>query len=177
MKSELRDTLQNRVLIGDGAMGTFLYKMGFPVGISYEEMNLKSPEVIGDIHSRYVAAGANLLETNTFSANYDKLSKFGLESKVEEINRAGVRIAREAAGEENYIVGAVGSIRGGRRTNVLTKELKRFFEQQMSALLTEGVDGILLETFYDVEELQLALSVARKLTDSPVICQFAVGCS
>lgn len=174
MKSELRDTLQNRVLIGDGAMGTFLYKMGFPVGISYEEMNLKSPEVIGDIHSRYVAAGANLLETNTFSANYDKLSKFGLESKVEEINRAGVRIAREAAGEENYIVGAVGSIRGGRRTNVLTKELKRFFEQQMSALLTEGVDGILLETFYDVEELQLALSVARKLTDSPVICQFAV---
>ena len=174
MKSDLRDTMHNRVLIGDGAMGTFLYKMGFPVGISYEEMNLKSPEVIRDIHSRYIEAGANLLETNTFSANYDKLSKFGLESKVEEINRAGVRIAREAAGQDNYIVGAVGSIRGGRRTNVLTKELKRFFEQQMSALLTEGVDGILLETFYDVEELQLALSVARKLTDLPVICQFAV---
>ncbi|KHF36721.1 Bifunctional homocysteine S-methyltransferase/5,10-methylenetetrahydrofolate reductase [Paenibacillus sp. P1XP2] len=97
MKPDLRVALDDKVLVGDGAMGTFLYQMGFPVGISYEELNLTSPEVIRDVHRRYVQAGAQVLESNTFSANYDKLSKYGLESKVSEINRAGVRIAREAA--------------------------------------------------------------------------------
>ncbi|WP_438351478.1 bifunctional homocysteine S-methyltransferase/methylenetetrahydrofolate reductase [Paenibacillus sp. FA6] len=174
MKPDLRKVLENNVLVGDGAMGTFLYQMGFPVGISYEELNLTSPEVVADVHRRYVAAGAQVLESNTFSANYDKLSKYGLESKVEEINRAGVRIARSAVGPDGYVVGAVGSIRGGKRTNVSTKELKKHFEQQISILLDEGVDGILLETFYDVEELLIALSRVRKLSDVPVICQFAV---
>ncbi|MEC0243547.1 bifunctional homocysteine S-methyltransferase/methylenetetrahydrofolate reductase [Paenibacillus dokdonensis] len=174
MKPDLRKALDTQVLVGDGAMGTFLYQMGFPVGISYEELNLTSPEVIRDVHRRYMEAGAQVLETNTFSANFDKLSKYGLESKVNEINRAGVRIAREAAGEYGYVVGAVGSIRGGKRTNVSTGELKKYFEQQLQVLLSEGVDGILLETFYDVEELALALSIARRLTTAPVICQFAV---
>ncbi|GAF07184.1 5,10-methylenetetrahydrofolate reductase [Paenibacillus pini JCM 16418] len=174
MKPELRKAWDHQVLVGDGAMGTFLYQMGFPVGISYEELNLTSPEVIRDVHRRYVEAGTQILETNTFSANYDKLSKYGLESKVEEINRAGVRIAKEVAGPNGYVVGAIGSIRGGKRTNISTSELKQYFEQQITALLTEGVDGILLETFYDVEELYLALSNVRRLSDLPVICQFAV---
>ncbi|MBE9912669.1 bifunctional homocysteine S-methyltransferase/methylenetetrahydrofolate reductase [Paenibacillus donghaensis] len=174
MKPDLRKALKTQVLVGDGAMGTFLYQMGFPVGISYEELNLTNPDVIKDVHRRYVEAGARVLETNTFSANFDKLSKYGLETKVGEINRAGVRIAREAAGANGYVVGAVGSIRGGKRTNVSTGELKKYFEQQIQAILTEGADGILLETFYDVEELVLALSIARRLTDAPVICQFAV---
>ncbi|BFH61576.1 bifunctional homocysteine S-methyltransferase/methylenetetrahydrofolate reductase [Paenibacillus azoreducens] len=174
MKPDLRKALDTQVLVGDGAMGTFLYQMGFPVGISYEELNLTNPDVIKDVHRRYVEAGARVLETNTFSANFDKLSKYGLETKVGEINRAGVRIARDAAGANGYVVGAVGSIRGGKRTNVSTGELKKYFEQQIQAILTEGVDGILLETFYDVEELVLALSIARRLTDAPVICQFAV---
>ncbi|OXL84824.1 bifunctional homocysteine S-methyltransferase/methylenetetrahydrofolate reductase [Paenibacillus sp. SSG-1] len=174
MKPDLRQAWDQQVLIGDGAMGTFLYQMGFPVGISYEELNLTSPEVIKDVHRRYVEAGAQIIETNTFSANFDKLSKYGLESKVEDINRAGVRIAREVAGTAGYVVGAIGSIRGGKRTNVSTAELKKYFEQQIQALLQEGVDGILLETFYDVEELYLALSIVRKLSPLPVICQFAV---
>lgn len=174
MKPDLRKAWDNQVLIGDGAMGTFLYQMGFPVGISYEELNLTSPEVIGDVHRRYIEAGTRVLETNTFSANYDKLSKYGLESKVDDINRAGVRIAREIAGNDGYVVGAIGSIRGGKRTNVSATELKKYFEQQISSQLTEGVDGILLETFYDVEELYLALSIVRKLSNLPVICQFAV---
>ncbi|HWO55216.1 MAG TPA: bifunctional homocysteine S-methyltransferase/methylenetetrahydrofolate reductase [Paenibacillus cookii] len=174
MKPDLRVALDDKVLVGDGAMGTFLYQMGFPVGISYEELNLTSPEVIRDVHRRYVQAGAQVLESNTFSANYDKLSKYGLESKVSEINRAGVRIAREAAGPGGYVVGAVGSIRGGKRTNISSGELKKYFEQQLQALLAEGVDGVMLETFYDVEELVLALSITRRLADVPVICQFAV---
>ncbi|MDR0271059.1 bifunctional homocysteine S-methyltransferase/methylenetetrahydrofolate reductase [Paenibacillus sp.] len=174
MKLDLRKALDTGVLVGDGAMGTFLYQMGFPVGISYEELNLTAPEVIRDVHRRYVEAGAQVLETNTFSANFDKLSKYGLETKVSEINRAGVRIAREAAGANGYVIGAVGSIRSGKRTNVSTGELKKYFEQQVQAIVTEGVDGVLLETFYDVEELVLALSITRRLTDAPIICQFAV---
>lgn len=174
MRPDLRQAWENKVLIGDGAMGTFLYQKGFPVGISYEELNLTSPEVIGDVHRQYIEAGAQVLESNTFSANYDKLSKYGLESRVDDINRAGVRIAREAAGKDGYVVGAIGSIRGGKRNNISTDELTRHFEQQIHALLSEGVDGIVLETFYDVEEMLLALSQVRKVSNLPIISQFAV---
>ncbi|MDU2240746.1 MAG: bifunctional homocysteine S-methyltransferase/methylenetetrahydrofolate reductase [Paenibacillus sp.] len=174
MKPDLRTAWEREIIVGDGAMGTYLYQLGFPVGISYEEFNLLRPDVIGDIHRRYLDAGARLLETNTFSANYYKLSKFGLEAKVEDINRAAVRIAKQAAGDRAYVAGAVGSIRGGKRANVTSQELGIYFEQQISALLTEGVDALLFETFYDLEEMRIALGQARKLTDVPVICQFAV---
>lgn len=174
MKLDLRKAWDNNVLVGDGAMGTYLYQLGFPVGISFEEFNLVRPEVIGDVHRHYIKAGAQLIETNTFSANFNKLSKFGLESKVEEINRAAVRIARKAAGSNAYVAGAVGSIRGGKRADVSVQELSRYFEEQISALLTEGVDALLFETFYDLEEMRIALQKARKLTDIPAICQFAV---
>lgn len=174
MKPDLRSAWGNTVLVGDGAMGTYLYQKGFPVGISYEELNLTSSEVIEDVHRSYMDAGAVLLESNTFSANYDRLSKYGLEGKVEEINRAGVRIARSAAGADGYVVGAVGSIRAGKRANLSSLELKRYFGQQIVALLEEHVDGIMLETFYDVEELHLALRTVRNHSNLPVICQLAV---
>lgn len=174
MKPDLRTAWETGVIIGDGAMGTYLYKFGFPVGISFEELNLLQPEIIGSVHREYIAAGAGLIETNSFSANYYKLSKLGLESQVEEINRAAVRIAREAAGEQVYVAGAVGSILGGKRLNVTDGELARYYEQQMSVLLTEGTDALLLETFYELEEMRLALRLARKLTERPVICQFGV---
>ncbi|AIQ73967.1 bifunctional homocysteine S-methyltransferase/methylenetetrahydrofolate reductase [Paenibacillus odorifer] len=174
MKPDLRSAWGNKVLVGDGAMGTYLYQKGFPVGISYEELNLTSPGVIEDVHRSYIEAGAVLLESNTFSANYDRLSKYGLESKVEEINRAGVRIARQAAGDHGYVLGAVGSIRAGKRANLSSTELKKYFTQQIAALLEEDVDGIMLETFYDVEELHLALRTLRKISSLPVVCQLAV---
>ncbi|MNO21901.1 Bifunctional homocysteine S-methyltransferase/5,10-methylenetetrahydrofolate reductase [compost metagenome] len=174
MKPDLRQRWENEVLVGDGAMGTYLYQLGFPVGISYEELNLISPDVISDVHRRYVDSGSQLLETNSFSANYYKLSKFGLESQVEEINRASVRIAREAAGANGYVAGAIGSIRGGKRVNVSVQELGTYFEQQISALLTEGVDALLFETYYDLGEMRIAVGRARKLSQVPIIAQFAV---
>nr|WP_237690639.1 bifunctional homocysteine S-methyltransferase/methylenetetrahydrofolate reductase [Paenibacillus caui] len=155
-------------------MGTYLSHLGYPVGISYEELNILSPEVIGDVHKQYIQAGASVIETNTFSANYYKLSRYGLEAKTEELNRAAVRIAKKAAGDSAYCLGAVGSIRGGRRINVSTQELATYFGQQIETLLDEGVDGILLETFFDLEEMELALRCARQLGDIPVIAQFAV---
>ncbi|SDW59333.1 bifunctional homocysteine S-methyltransferase/methylenetetrahydrofolate reductase [Paenibacillus sp. CF384] len=174
MKPDLREALQARILTGDGAMGTYLYGMGFPVGVSYEEFNVLRPEVIADVHRRYYEAGARVIETNTFSANLASLSHYGLDYEVEAINRAGVQIARDAVGSDAYVVGAVGSIRAGKRKNITAMQLEQLFHQQMDALLNAGVDGILLETFYDLEEALLALRVARKLSDVPVICQFAV---
>ncbi|MCU6708961.1 bifunctional homocysteine S-methyltransferase/methylenetetrahydrofolate reductase [Paenibacillus sp. J5C_2022] len=168
-----RQALQERILVGDGAMGTYLYGMGFPVGISYEEFNVTRPDVIGNVHRQYYEAGARVIETNTFSANLEKLSKYGLEGEMEAINRAGVALAREAVGNDAYVVGAVGSIRAGKLKNVRTAAVTEAYRRQMHALLDAGVDGLLLETFYDLKEMAIALRVARELTDVPVICQFA----
>ncbi|MFD1138461.1 bifunctional homocysteine S-methyltransferase/methylenetetrahydrofolate reductase [Paenibacillus urinalis] len=172
--ADLREVLKNEVIIGDGAMGTQLYQMGVPVGVSYEELNLTSPEMVKDVHRRYIEAGARLIETNTFSANYVNLSKYGLEDQVEAINRAGVRIAREAMGIKGFVVGAVGAIRAGKRADISAAKLNLYFNQQISALVAEGIDGVLLETFYDVEELVIAVRQVKKLTDLPIICQFAI---
>jgi methionine synthase I (cobalamin-dependent)/5,10-methylenetetrahydrofolate reductase len=174
MKPDLRKALQDNILTGDGAMGTFLYQLGFPVGISYEELNLINPDVVADVHRRYYEAGAKVIETNTFSANREKLAKYGLEQEVESMNKAGVRIAREAVGPDAYVLGSVGSIRAGKRKNIRTAQVKHDFQQQIEALLLEQPDGLVLESFYDLEEMLIALKIARKLTVLPVICQFAV---
>ncbi|MBD2846166.1 bifunctional homocysteine S-methyltransferase/methylenetetrahydrofolate reductase [Paenibacillus sp. IB182496] len=171
---DLRTALRTTRIAGDGAMGTYLYQTGFPVGVSYEEYNLLRPEVIERVHRQYYDAGARLIETNTFSANEEKLAKYGLEHETEAINRAGVRIARAAAGKDAYIVGAVGSIRAGKRGNNRTADVQRAFRRQLAALAEEGVDGILLETFYDLEEILIALRIVRELGDLPAICQLAV---
>lgn len=172
-RQDFREALAERVLVGDGAMGTYLYQLGFPVGVSYEEYNLLKPEVIADVHRQYYEAGARVFETNTFSANREKLSKFGLEQETAAINRAGVEIARKAVGGDAYVLGAVGSIRAARRRNISDEQLEANYREQMEALLEGGSDGLLLETFYDLEELLLALRVARQLTALPVIGQFA----
>jgi len=174
MKPDLRAALLSKPLVGDGAMGTYLYQLGFPVGVSYEEYNLLKPGVIADVHRRYVEAGAEVIETNTFSAQHGKLAKYGLEKKTEDINAAGVAIARQAAGDKAYVVGAIGAIRAGRRKNIRTAQMKRDFEEQIGALLAAQPDGLLLETFFDLEELSLALRMIRQKSDIPVICQFAV---
>ncbi|WP_090668138.1 bifunctional homocysteine S-methyltransferase/methylenetetrahydrofolate reductase [Paenibacillus tianmuensis] len=173
MKPDLREALRRQVLVGDGAIGTYLYQMGFPVGISYEELNLLKPDVIMDVHRRYYEAGARLIETNTFSANREKLSKYGLEQEMEAINRAGVELARKAVGDDAYIVGAIGSIRAGKRKNVRTAKIKDDFCDQIEVLVDTPVDGLLLESFYDLEEMLIALKLIRKVSELPVICQFA----
>lgn len=171
---DLREALLHGRLTGDGAMGTYLYQLGFPVGASYEEFNLEKPDIILDIHRRYVEAGAKLVETNTYSANRDKLSKFGLEQDAAAINRAGVRLAREAAGDAAYVLGAVGSLAGGRKRPAGRERVRQNVREQAEALLEEGVDGIILETYYLLEELEAALEAVRLLDGRvPVICQLA----
>ncbi len=174
MKLDLREKLSSSILVGDGAMGTYLYQIGFPVGISYEELNLSQPEIIERVHREYYEAGARFIETNTYSANRERLSKFGLEAEVEQINRAGVEIARRAVGRDAYVIGSVGSIRAGKRKNIRTSQIEADFVQQIEVLTGSDVDGILLETFYDLDEILLALQITRKFSSLPVICQLAM---
>src|SRR4051812_27750919 len=91
------DEFESRVVCGDGAMGTLLLNDGIPISRCLEELCLSLPGRILSIHQDYIAAGARLIETNSFGANAVRLSHFGLESKVDEINRAAVRIAGRAA--------------------------------------------------------------------------------
>ncbi|WEK52856.1 MAG: bifunctional homocysteine S-methyltransferase/methylenetetrahydrofolate reductase [Candidatus Cohnella colombiensis] len=174
MKPDLRTALAQRPRVGDGAMATYLYQLGLPIGVSFEEYNLLKPEVIADVHRKYAAAGAEIIETNTYSAQYNKLLKFGLEKQTEEINVAGVQLARNAVGSSAYVVGSIGSVRSGAGKNIKLATVKRDFEEQIGALIGAGVDGLILETFFDLEELSLALGIIRKQSDISVICQFAV---
>ncbi|TLM65469.1 MAG: bifunctional homocysteine S-methyltransferase/methylenetetrahydrofolate reductase [Deltaproteobacteria bacterium] len=162
------------VIVGDGAMGTQLHQLGAPPDAVFEYLNLIDAPLVGRVHAAYAAAGAELLETNTFGANALRLGAYGLEAKVAAINRAGVRLAREAAGPARFVAGSVGPLlpaRGGGADPDITTR-RAVFAEQMTALAEAGIDCFLLETFPAVADLQLALGIAREL-DVPAIAQLA----
>jgi homocysteine S-methyltransferase len=174
-RQELLHRLQHGpVIIGDGGMGTQLYHRGAPLDAIFEYLNLIDDRLVGQVHQDYVEAGAEIVETNTFGANRLRLSSFGLEDKTQQINLAGAKLARTAAGESRWVAGSVGPVVKPRGASVeLTKaELENLFNEQMSALAEGGVDCFLLETFGKVTDLQVALSVARKI-GLPTIAQLA----
>ncbi|GAM14481.1 bifunctional homocysteine S-methyltransferase/methylenetetrahydrofolate reductase [Mesobacillus selenatarsenatis] len=164
--------LENEILIADGAIGTLLHSYG--AGTCYEELNISHPDDIIRIHKAYISAGADLIQTNTYAANYIKLERYGLEDQVKEINSAAVRLARQAAGTDAYVLGTIGGNRGIRPSAIPIEEIKRSFREQLYCLLLEGVDGLLLETFYDMEEIESVLEIARKETDLPIIAQVSL---
>src|SRR5262252_4065906 len=108
--AEFREVLPQRVFVADGAMGTMLYSKGAFINRCFDELNLSLPALIRDVHQEYIRAGAEILETNTFGANRKRLAAFGFAEKVKLINRAGVRIAREAARDQAFVAGAVGPL-------------------------------------------------------------------
>jgi homocysteine S-methyltransferase len=166
-----------RVHVVDGAMGTMLYARGMFVHVCYDELNVSRPELVREIHEAYVAAGADILETNTFGANPVKLSSFGLEARTETINATAARLAREAAAERPSVVGAIGPL--GIRIEpfgpTARAEAEAFFGRQVDGLLQGGVDGFILETFADVDELAAALRAVRARCALPVIAQMTIG--
>lgn len=166
--------LAEGVIIGDGAMGTLLYSRGVPLGHSFEALNLSRPELVEAVHRDYASAGAQLLETNTFAANRLALAPLGLEQQVREINIAGARLARQAAGSEGLVAGAVGPlpIPKGAAAELSVAERRSLLNEQMSALAAGGIDLFVLETFADLTELELALAVAAEL-DLPAVAQMA----
>ncbi len=161
---EFRAQIAKRVLVADGAMGTVLYAKGVFINRSFDELNLTSPQLIKETHLEYVKAGAEILETNTFGANRTRLAAFGLAEKLQAINHAGVRLAREAAQDSAFVAGAMGPL--GVRIEPLGPtsfaEARAIFREQAEALVEAGVDLIILETFYDLNEVREAIFAARE---------------
>ena len=167
-----------RVVVFDGAMGTMLYAKGVFINQCYDELNTKAPDLVRDVHGAYAKAGAEVLETNTFGASRLKLSQYGLESQVREINRAAARIAREVAGDDHLVAGAVGPL--GVRIEpygpTSVDEAYQAFHEQMTALAEGGVDCFLLETFGDLAEISQGIRAARAVDPKlPVIAQMTIG--
>jgi methionine synthase / methylenetetrahydrofolate reductase (NADH) len=177
MREPILQRLEKRIVVCDGAMGTMLYAKGIPLSRCYDELNLTSPQLVKDVHVGYVKAGAEMLETNTFGANRFRLEKPGLADKVREINLAGARLAREVAGEDLYVAGAVGPL--GVRIEPLgptsLDEAREAFEAQIAALVEGGVDLIVVETMSDLQEAHQALLAARAVAPSlPVVVQMTI---
>src|SRR2546423_5580478 len=168
---ELLDS--DRAYIFDGAMGTMLYSKGIYINRSYDELNLVAADLVREVHSEYVRAGAEIIETNTFGANVNKLQPYGLEASVREINIKAARIARDAAGHNVFVAGAVGPL--GLRIEpygpTSFDEAKEMFADQVSALLEGGVDLFVLETFSDTSELHQAIKAVRELCDLPIVAR------
>jgi len=166
----------DRIHVLDGAMGTLLYTKGMFVNVCYDELNLTRPDLVAEVHEEYLRAGAEIIETNTFGANPVKLSAYGLEARTEEINRAAAQLAVETAGARANVVGSVGPL--GIRIEpfgpTAREEAEAYFERQMSGLLEGGVEGFVLETFSDLDELHAALRAARSVSDIPVFALMTV---
>ncbi len=167
-------------LLCDGGMGTELYARGISYEHCFEQLNLTRPELIKAIHLDYVAAGAQIIETNTFGANRYRLAEHGLEQAVRKINRAGAKIAREVRELSETPIFLAGNI--GPLGHLLTPlgdiepaAARAAFLEQAAALLEAGVDLFLLETFSDLREIQEALAAVRSLTDLPVVALMSFG--
>src|SRR5580692_7027537 len=145
------DAAQHGVLTVDGAMGTQLYERGILFNACFEELNVTRPELVAKVHDDYIRAGAQVIETNTFGANALRLEKYGLQSRVRELNAAGVRIAREAAAGQAYVVGALGPSgyflgEAGEAGGADLAKVKAAFAAQAESLVEAGVDALMVET-------------------------------
>ena len=184
MKSDetTRPSLAEAIAAGpmllDGAMGSLLYERGILHTRSYDELNLSQPELIRTVHRDYVHAGAELVETNTFSANRIVLTRHGLAEQMAEINRAGVELARSAAGGRAYVAGAVGptSIKHGIASASERRTARFALAEQIDTLVLAGVDAIILETFTSILEIEMAIQVAKERGPRvPVIAMMVFG--
>ncbi len=169
----LLEEIQDHPLCGDGAMGTLLMERGVPAHQCFEELCLSSPELIREIYEDYLAAGARIIETNTFGANAVRLARHGLADRVNEINWHAAQLAKATA-KGAFIAGSIGPL-GVSVADAAAWGIDRenCFRTQMGALLDGGVDLIFLETFQDLDELLLALRVKHSLHHCPAICSLA----
>jgi methionine synthase / methylenetetrahydrofolate reductase(NADPH) len=168
--------LGRRVLVCDGAMGTMLHAAGAALDRSLPELNLSDPVLVSAIHESYLAAGADIIQTNTFGANRLWLGHHGLPEQVDEINRAGVRIAREAQARcdrEVLVAGSVSpAVTAPQRRRIGAAERMDVIREQVQALVAgRGVDLVILETFGYLDELVEAVYVASDVCDVPVVAQ------
>ncbi len=180
MRSPFLDRVERGPVLADGAVGTLLYERGVPYGGCFDELNLKNRALVGSVHRDYLAAGAELITTNTFGANRVRLAEFGLQDSVRDINLHGAKIARDArevSGRTAFVAGSIGPI-----LRPLTEEhrepedqLRAAFREQTEALLEGGADLITLETFSDLDEARIAIDAVRAVCQLPIIAQMTFG--
>ena len=164
------------LLVFDGAMGSLLYERGVFVTQNFEQLNVTRPEVVRKIHEDYVAAGAQVIETNTFGANGFCLDRFGLGDQVRAYNVAGARLARQAAGEDVWVAGSIGptGLVPGVASPAELDLAAATFADQAAALVEGGVDLFVLETFRHLEEIRIAIDAARQAApELPIIASMA----
>jgi methionine synthase I (cobalamin-dependent)/5,10-methylenetetrahydrofolate reductase len=168
--------LETRILLADGATGTELHDRGVPASACLDSINLENPDLVQALHEDYIAAGADIIETNTFGANRIKLGRYGLADRVRDVNLRGVAIAREArrsGDREVFVAGAVGPVDVGLPAagDVTLQQARRAFREQIEALVEAEVDLLMLETFSTLAETREALLAAREVTELPVVAQ------
>lgn len=175
MKIEaFNERLRDSILVVDGAMGSLLYESIGPQRC-VDELNTLVPDAVFNVHQRYLDAGAQIIETNTFGANRHKLGLFGMAERVAELNHRGVKIAREAreaAKHEVLIAGSIGPLGIVQHVRELPdEEIFAIFKEQAGALEERGVDLFMLETFSDIEELLAAIDAIRSFSRLPIVAQ------
>lgn len=175
MKPDFITHLQDRVILGDGALGAYLYECGISRDKNLDLLNLQSPDTVFNAHEEYIRAGSQLIETNTFGANTFNLKNIGFADRVREINRAGAQIAVKAGGGKVYVAGSIGP--SGKRFPLIDdenteEEIRESLKEQITGLAEGGVDALIIETFSSLAEMELAIGIARKTAPHlPVIAQ------
>ena len=175
MKGLLERIVSGEILISDGAMGTFLQAKGLQPGESPELWCITHSNAVKSIAEAYIAAGSDIIETNSFGGTSFKQKEFGLEDKVVEMNKAAARLAKETIGEKGYVAASVGPTgkipydEGGDASN---EDLYNAFKEQVVALADGGADAFCIETMMSTIEAAQAVKAAKENTDLPIICTF-----
>jgi methionine synthase I (cobalamin-dependent)/5,10-methylenetetrahydrofolate reductase len=184
MAHPLLEALQNRILLGDGAMGTMIYSKGIYINRCYDALNLESPGLIEGIHLEYLEAGCEMIETNTFGANRFRLKAHGLEDQVEAINKAGVEIARRALNQFHqknsrsaWIIGSMGPLGVNSEPfgPLSNEQVASIYEEQARALEQAGVDGFSLETFTHLSQIAAAAEGVRRVSSKPILAMMTLN--
>ena len=178
MEQNFLQTLRQRPMLADGAMGTLLYARGIPYEQCFDALNLSQPELISGIHREYISAGAEIVETNSFGANRIRLAPHNLEDQVRKINHRAARLvqeARDVTGKQVFIAGAVGptGLPLQAPDEHRLRELRAIFREQIEGLQEGGADLLILETFTSLAELRQAVLAAREIGGLPVIAQMS----